>query len=364
MTSSPYENLPSSSFWRTGVANQVFPNISGLYKKKFPISTDTKIATAGSCFAQHISRYLRKNGFNVINREPPPPGLSEVNAMKFGYGMYSARYGNIYTTRQLWQLALEAFGKRTVRDDCWRKDSGYVDALRPNVEPFGLSSPEEVRVHRQYHLKQVKALMLETELFIFTFGLTESWESKVDGTAYPTCPGTIAGTFDAEHYKFCNYSYNEVMNDFIGFYNFAKRQNPNLKFLITVSPVPLTATAGPHHVLQATTHSKSVLRAVAGSLADDYEDIDYFPSYEIITAPWTKGRFYAPNFRNVVEDGVDAVMRTFFAEHGDRILPPGPGAIRTEDPGDECVSEDDAVCEELLLDAFGKGRNGERTEKS
>ena len=42
--------------------------------------------------------------------------------------------------------------------------------------------------------------------------------------------------------------------------------NENMRFILTVSPVPLVATAGSEHVLAATLYSKSVLRAVAGFL--------------------------------------------------------------------------------------------------
>ena len=92
--------------------------------------------------------------------------------------------------------------------------------------------------------------------------------------------------------------------------------NPDLRFLVTVSPVPLTATATDEHVLVATTYSKSVLRSVAGALAMEFADIDYVPSYEIIASPWSKGAFYESNLRTVTAEGVSSVMRVFFAEHG------------------------------------------------
>ncbi|WP_428660504.1 GSCFA domain-containing protein [Reyranella sp.] len=53
-----------------------------------------------------------------------------------------------------------------------------------------------------------------------------------------------------------------------------KRRRPGVRFLLTVSPVPLKASASQNHVLAATTYSKSVLRAVAGQLADTYDDVD------------------------------------------------------------------------------------------
>ena len=58
-------------------------------------------------------------------------------------------------------------------------------------------------------------------------------------------------------------------------------------------------------MLVATTQSKSVLRAVAGSLQDQFRFVDYFPSYEIITAPPFQGKFYEKNQRSVTPEGVN-----------------------------------------------------------
>ena len=63
----PYSELPSSAFWKSGVTQENPYAIDNIYKKKFDIEPNTQIATAGSCFAQHISRHLKKNGYRVID---------------------------------------------------------------------------------------------------------------------------------------------------------------------------------------------------------------------------------------------------------------------------------------------------------
>ena len=107
---SPYADLPSNRYWRSAVAEPRGSLFKTLYSRKFDISRQSKIATAGSCFAQHIGRNLRKFGFTVLDAEPAPAGLPESAHAGFGFGLFSARYGNIYTTRQLLQLVTEAFG--------------------------------------------------------------------------------------------------------------------------------------------------------------------------------------------------------------------------------------------------------------
>jgi hypothetical protein len=94
-------------------------------------------------------------------------------------------------------------------------------------------------------------------------------------------------------------------------------------------------------------YSKSVLRAVAGFLADRHDHVDYFPSFEIISSHVMKGQFYSADMRGVEYAGVEHVMRQFFSEH----VPPGR-------PKDDQVAPspqlDNAVCDEELLAAFGE----------
>lgn len=368
---SPYADLPPQRFWRSGVSETHPLLVENLYKKKFSIGQLDKIATAGSCFAQHVSNHLQKNGFSVMDVEPPPSMLSEDVAKGFGYKIYSARYGNIYTVRQLLQLARDAESGAVNENEVWQKDGRYFDALRPNIEPEGFESVSEALALRRQHLSKVRELFAEMDVFIFTLGLTEAWVDKRTGRVYPTAPGTIAGDYDPEIHEFHNFSVTEIYDDFVEFVQLVRSYNANFKIILTVSPVPLTATAVDEHVLLATTYSKSVLRAAAGALAKKYKRIDYFPSYEMIASPWSKGFFYEPNMRAVSPAGVAAVMRIFFEQHGASkekqeqraqrrerkaerpAREPGPRKERKKLREQQAPqSAEDAVCEDLLLEAF------------
>jgi hypothetical protein len=338
----PYKALPPECFWRTGVASQHPTTIERLYRKKFSITPQDRISTAGSCFAQHVANYLKRRGGNIVDVEPPPPGLSPRDARAYGYLTYSARFGNIYTIRSLLQL-LDDAKSGTVRDaDIWESEGRFYDGLRPAVEPKGLNSREEVREHRIKHLSHVLSMFHKTDVFVFTLGLTEAWLNSESGTTYPMCPGTIAGKFDAKIHKFHNFGFSEILADLRHIRSELKSLGPDMRFLLTVSPVPLTATASGKHVLVATTHSKSILRAVCGAISEEFPDVDYFPSYELITSPMSRGFFFESNLRSVTDAGVEAVMRVFFSEHSFKRAAPSPAP-------DPSV---DIVCEERLLEAF------------
>lgn len=363
MTSpSPYAGLPSRAFWRTGVVDRADIVQSDLYVPKFRITRKHRIGTAGSCFAQHVGRTLRSAGFNVLDAEPGP-GVPPAVLNTYGYGLYSARYGNIYTSRQLLQLLQETFKGYEPAHPVWEKDGRFYDAFRPSVEPGGLPSEADVRRHRAQHLKAVRELFSSLDVFVFTFGLTETWAAKSDGTVYPTAPGTIAGSFDAERFEFFNMRYNDILSDFRAVRKMLRTLNPKMRFLVTVSPVPLTATASGQHVEAASTYSKSVLRAVCGSLMEDHKDVDYFPSYEVIMTQTAHGQNFDTNYRTVRAEGVEKAMGLFMQAHGAVKSAPTSGqeapgqvpenpAAAVPRPGQ--TDAEDLVCEEALLDAFAK----------
>ena len=119
--SNPYSALPENKFLKPTVFSQEKFSTSRYSYSKWSIQPSDKIATAGSCFAQHITKKLRALNFNVLDKELPPLGLPDELHKQFGFSMYSARYGNIYTSRQLFQLAQECFGNLVIKDIAWEK---------------------------------------------------------------------------------------------------------------------------------------------------------------------------------------------------------------------------------------------------
>jgi hypothetical protein len=354
---SPYSNLPSRFFWRPAVADRHIADFDEVAIGPF-FREDDRIATAGSCFAQHIGRHLKRRGVDYLDLEPAPAGFTPEEAHRHGFGIFSCRYGNIYTVRQLLQLFLEAFDERHPAEVVWEKQGRYYDALRPGVDPVGHRSADDVIALREIHLSKVQELFRTTTRFVFTLGLTEAWEATGDGTIYPTAPGTIAGTFDPAKYRFHNFRYPEIAADLDQLWQLMRHVNPTVRLLLTVSPVPLTATASDDHVLVATTQSKATLRAIAGDFAAAYEEISYFPSYELISTHPIRGQFFNPDLRNVNDAGVDYVMSHFFGGVSQPVRTE-PVAKTSSSVSAAAPEEDDdldLICEEGLLDQYATAR--------
>ncbi len=355
----PYLEKSEIAFWRSAVAEKSGLIDKNLFQKKFEINKTTKIATAGSCFAQHIGRTLRLAGYNILDYEPAPKYLPNNIYSKYNYETYSARYGNIYTSAQLLQIAKEAFGLIKLSDYAEQTSAGkFIDYLRPGVEPFGFDLPQDVYTHRKFHLDAVKRLLLDMDVFVFTFGLTEGWENTKHDYVYPVSPGTIAGSFDDRIHRFINYDYDEILTHFLEFKCLINNmRSKECKFILTVSPVPLTATYTDDHVMVATMASKSILRAVTAKLTKQFDDIVYFPSYEIIVNPWIAGINYEENLRSVKPDAVSQVMKIFMESISDS-SDLNEGESKNNNSVMINSDIDVLICEESILEAFRPSSGG------
>ncbi len=345
----PYDGLPNFHFWRKAVSGIASDKVDPVVSAGFKIGRETKVATAGSCFAQHISRKLQQQGFNYYIAEKPP-GISAEEAGRLNYGVFSARYGNVYTARQFLQLFDRAFGTFQPFDSAWlRADGRYADPFRPRVEPDGFATAEEVENSRNAHLTAVREMFQNLDVLVFTLGLTEAWAAKKDGAVFPLAPGVSAGEMDFSLYEFVNFSAAQVQADLEAFVERLSSVNGTAKIIFTVSPVPLIATFENRHVLLSTIYSKSVLRVAAEEVVGKYPNCFYFPAYEIITGNFNRGEYFENDLRSVNDKGVDHAMRLFFAHYS---AEEGRSALY-ETLLREAESIKDIICDEEEIDAAG-----------
>lgn len=346
----PYAGLPPYQFWNRSVSAIEPHLVDPVTHPRFTIGRNARVATAGSCFAQHISRAISKSGFNYLVVESASGPQDEGG----GYGVFSARYGNVYTTVQLFQLFEEAFDTREVDIAPWQRPDGrYIDPLRQQAEPRGFACADVVREDRLQHIAAVRRMFLEADVFVFTLGLTEAWRLREDGTVLSAAPGVVGGQFDPALHEFVNFGVDQTSGALTAFLERLHAVNPACKVLLTVSPVPLIATYEDKSVLLSTTYSKSVLRVAAEIATRNFHWVDYFPSYEIITGSFSGGLYYEQDRRNVNALGVAHAIRCFMRHYaeggGQNAVQPIPAAPFGHPTGSHQRARD-IVCDEEILE--------------
>lgn len=348
----PYASLPDRAFWKQAVADVSYDVLDPVGDVPFKILKSDRVATAGSCFAQHISRRIRQSGFRFFTTENAPLEPAGHGGNQ-GYYDFSARYGNVYTARQLLQLFQRAFDRFEPKDDCWTfPGNKFCDPFRPKINPEGYSSREALVNDRRIHLSAVKQLFEQLDVFVFTLGLTECWVSKLDGAVYPLAPGVVGGEFDSTRHEFRNFGVDEVVSDLNAFVQGLRQVNPNARLILTVSPIPLKATYAPEHVLVSTSYSKAVLRVAAEVVSRSFEQVYYFPSYEIITGQFNRGRYFDADLRSVTREGVEHVLSVFMRHLAAGADSPEPlvKSSATKDAFmDEIQALAEADCDEEML---------------
>jgi len=352
MDHNPYRGLAASQYWRSGVAEVGPGQFDPVTSVKFQITSHDAVSTLGSCFAQHLARHIKDSGLRYLMTEPLLETEEQTEQAAMMATQFSARYGNIYTPRQALQLLDRANGWETA-DDVWERNERYFDAFRPHVRTGGFATIEELRDARGAHLQAVKRVFTESDVVVFTLGLTEAWMSTMDGAVYPTAPGVIAGSLDNSRHVFRNFSYPEVLSDLLNWCQRVREMNSSVRILLTVSPVPLNATYMPRNVWTSTTYSKAVLRAVAGDVAAELPYVDYFPSYEIVTSPQAHGKYFEDDLREVTSVGVKHVMRVFdrhYVLRDGMSGPREPTHVRTVSKIGDGQKISDVFCDEEFLD--------------
>jgi hypothetical protein len=160
---------------------------------------------------------------------------------------------------------------------------------------------------------QIAALyreLLRADVVVITLGLVECWWDRAHRCYLNKAPSKAFVSREPERFEFHQMDVPSVharMSRAIGLL----REVTKARILLTVSPVPVEATFMPQNIVMSNSYSKSVLRVAAEMLVREHGNVDYFPSYEIVTGPQTGARFYAEDLREVTPEGVAYVMALF-----------------------------------------------------
>jgi hypothetical protein len=171
----------------------------------------------------------------------------------------------------------------------------------------GYGYDEDVRL-------RTRDMMLGTDFFIITVGLSEIWYDEATGGVF--WRAVPMRSYDPSRHKFRVSSIAETKANLARIYALVREHVPQAKILFTLSPIPLAATFRPASCLSANSASKAILRAALDELMRDNEaDVNtrlfYFPSYEMVQhlflQPWKA------DMRHLGDDIVATITKTFEA---------------------------------------------------
>lgn len=101
-----------------------------------------------------------------------------------------------------------------------------------------------------------------------------------------------------------------IVTSFRVFFENLKRYHPGIKIILTVSPVRHLKDT-----LEMNSVSKSVLRVACHQIAGQFDDVDYFPAYEIMMDDLRDYRFYKADMLHPTTEAEDYVWYKFMERY-------------------------------------------------
>jgi tetratricopeptide (TPR) repeat protein len=205
------------------------------------IDKNTKFFTMGSCFARNLAGSLLKSGYAAHHME-----ISEY----------------INTT----------FANRVFVD--WLSDAEIDVAIRDRIVellPKGWSKENTLQIIRN------------SNVFILTLGVAPAFFDRATGDFVLPRPSALNSRVLAEKYLYRTTSVQENVDNVLHLINFIRSISPEIKVVVTVSPVPLLASFEYESAVQADCLSKSTMRLVAHEVVNNskLQNILYWPSFEV-----------------------------------------------------------------------------------
>jgi len=273
------------------------------HKPKFKLSESDSFFCMGSCFARNVEEYLIYAGRKVLSKRIISP--------KNEWNMRPNGFVNKFTTASMlneleWQISPPVINE-SLFDFSTR---GWLDLqLDPGVSPVSIERAIE---RRAYLIHDYFARIRQASIVVLTLGLTEVWRDEFSGRFLNASPSFYSIRREPERYILEITDTQQNFEKLELIWQSIKSLNHSAKLIVTVSPVPISETFSGHDVLVANMRSKSTLRVAAEAFAESHDDVDYYPSYDMV-AMSPRALAYDADCLHVTNRAVGEIIRQFLS---------------------------------------------------
>lgn len=242
------------------------------------LSYDLRMLALGSCFTEHLSTKLRENKFDIINN---PFGIS---------------YNPISIQRSLSEILQQ---KKYTREDLifhqglyhtWQHHGSFA---HPDAET-GLS-------HMNQRIQEAYPYLRHGQVLFITWGTAIVYHYQPSGELVNNCYKYPAAVFVRHQLTPA-----EIVDAYRQIFQHLWSLNSGLHIVLTISPVRHWRDG-----LVENNLSKATLILAAHQLAREYEQVHYFPAYEIVIDELRDYRFYTSDLVHPNAQAIDYVWEKF-----------------------------------------------------
>ena len=261
-----------------------------LPEEKF-LSKQTPIIAFGSCFACHITNYLKERGYAIAGDGcgmSAGSGRRRKNTIQLNAGV-----NNTFAVRDVFE---HVYDGKVFQEETWHDADGEVIAKTWDFRDAAIE------------------IFKRADLFILTLGLSEIWRNKNTGEVFWRSVPEAAFNPDVHEFSVSTVAENKANIQYV--YDKILEHKPEAKVLFTVSPVSLVATFRPVSCITANSVSKAILRAAVDEVyrendGDNNPHLYYWPSYEMVEKLYPDPYRPDGDTRHVRKEVSDQIMREF-----------------------------------------------------
>lgn len=245
----------------------------------YSIDHQDKILMVGSCFTEHIFTKLHQLKFNA----------------------HSNPFGIVFNPQSIYQQL-----KRIVHAQEFGHDDDFVfgQQLWHAWEAHGSLSRENKRELIQelnHTLHQWKQHLNHAKCLIITLGSAFAYQHQSSHQWVANCHKIPQKEFEKHLIP-----QSDIVEKFSEVFDLIRLQNPNIKMILTVSPVRHLRDGVVENNL-----SKSILIQAIHELVSKFEGTVYFPAYELVIDDLRDYRFFEVDMMHPNQQAIDYVWRKF-----------------------------------------------------
>ncbi len=249
-----------------------------LKPSNFNFGLSHPVFTIGSCFADQIGAKLKENKFKV-----------SINSL-----------GVTYNPLSIHRAVLHSIKASIPSEESYVQQGGLWNNYEFHSSISALTK-EETIIKIKNCINAAHDFLKEAEVLIITYGTSWAYERLDTGELVANCHKVSSKKFNK-----VLQTPEQIEESFYGLYHELKTLNKSIKVILTVSPV--------RHIkdtLELNQVSKSVLRLACHRIQAKYNDVAYFPAYEIMMDDLRDYRFYEPDMIHPSDEGIDYIWDKF-----------------------------------------------------
>lgn len=244
------------------------------------ISLSSSVFTIGSCFAEVVGNQLKNTKLQV-----------ESNP-----------FGTLFNPLSIFKTLEIALEMRPLDERLFVQNQGLWFHYDFHSSICG-NTKEELQEKSNHPFKAA-------DFLIITFGTAFAYRLHEPPTYVANCHKMPSKLFEKDLL-----SVKDICKSFAPLYQNLLKTNNNLQIILTVSPVRHTRDGISQNAV-----SKSILRAACYYLETDFENVCYFPSYELMMDDLRDYRFYKPDLIHPNEVAETYIFEKFAETYFDDAL--------------------------------------------